>query len=525
MPIEITAPNFPPKPDGLPYAYLGTLGVSEAILKSACIKVGKVVKLNSFETVTVSYGESEYPGIPVLIHTDVGCRDLVIKGSTPEEEPGAYFKNSALMFPFKDVEVLIVVYKDPDLLTDKVLCVIGFHGGPLLHPTYRMYALTYIDVYYGPNNKVAEEYILYDIIENKVANIPTMLSESVMSTPFFDAEGIPGTDKSKIFDFLSKGSALVQIDDEAISVERHGDYDPTVWDIYTHGYSCATGETVSPGWNTTGNYWAPDFQGTGLSCGASISSSYSPPTVSPDKPTLLQSWNHSFPELYGQPRQTDISYIKEWFPGENVYTDYRVETHNTYNYTGSRSYGYIKDAYGLYSIIISGTDSRHVNLHRSISITFDTGEEFSTDYSYSAYYNGTVIAQGVIEFTSRAINMFCYAGTGVLTGSNLIYTGKGIALYAFIKVTDKTGTGPIGNSPGTPYTVTQSETFTVGALSAVISKDTLVSTSGAFNHVADYLQRKVNASSYDTNHSYHIRFVGYYIVPFSLEESLLRDSQ
>lgn len=87
-----------------PANYLASVGMSEATLKSICMKKAVVTNVNSTGTVTVELNSISYENIPVWMHTDKGARSRLIAGqpidleAVPPDEPEDYFEDSALMF-------------------------------------------------------------------------------------------------------------------------------------------------------------------------------------------------------------------------------------------------------------------------------------------------------------------------------------------------------------------------------------------------------------------------------------------
>jgi len=217
--VEIIKPEFPgqqPETPGgpkLPYDFLASIGLTENVLKNSCVKKVEIVGIDTTETVTVDLDGTEYPDVPVWVHTDVGTRLQMVKDE-PLEDPSLYFKNAALMFPTVECEALALVYTNPETLAKEVVCIFHVIKGPKgefitdtndAYPTYRMYArfALFSDVL------VDARYYLYDMLNDSVATIPTIpIGGGPPELPFFAADGITEANVHLIENFCSQGISI-----------------------------------------------------------------------------------------------------------------------------------------------------------------------------------------------------------------------------------------------------------------------------------------------------------------------------
>jgi len=235
MPYEIIKPNWPKNKDAKDgfYPYLATVGLTHEKLRNSCIKKGIVTGIFSAQSVNITIDNIEYTDVPVWMHTDHGAREQLIKEEVLVDQSN-YFKNAALMFPFPgnistssgttlEPEVLVIVYTNPETSVVEVIAVIGilqnvfqiFDTVADPYPTYNLYFYFKIvserweatgssNEYPGELKGSRELYFLYDMINDTVANIPTII-DSEPSLPFFNAENILQADTDKITDFISSG--------------------------------------------------------------------------------------------------------------------------------------------------------------------------------------------------------------------------------------------------------------------------------------------------------------------------------
>lgn len=254
MEFEIIKPDFPPSDLTLSgvWPYLASVGVDKTILEDCCFKKGIVKKVSGRTTVTVEIDEEEYDDVPVWMHTDIGSR-LSLKKEEEKEEPADYFKDAAFMFPLpKDIivkdanyvnqttlepEVLALVHTDPETEAITVLGVVHILKSVLTDfslardkafPTWKMYAvfqLTAVTLYhddlpYRPYYDSFSEYAIIDVMESKIASVPTFLTLDPFShipsdptLPFIEINGISGqegdAENNALWYFLSNPRRLV----------------------------------------------------------------------------------------------------------------------------------------------------------------------------------------------------------------------------------------------------------------------------------------------------------------------------
>ena len=193
------------------YPYLASVGITSEELALCCIKKGVVKKLDSLQNVTVEVDSVEYENVPVWIHTDAGARYAAVKG-VEKANPSDYFKDAALMFPFPggvsvfqrgnwsgtSTPTVFVLMKNDE----KVLGVVGIVGSATQQfpnstepfRTYRPYI--YMEARWESfmlgNEIKHKRYYLYDVLNQKVAEIPTYGEgpNFVPGLPFVPVDGI-----------------------------------------------------------------------------------------------------------------------------------------------------------------------------------------------------------------------------------------------------------------------------------------------------------------------------------------------
>jgi hypothetical protein len=213
-------PNFPDRGGHDSYEYLASTALTPDTLRYCCAVEGEVVGIHSRQSVNVLLNGVTYHDIPVWIHTDVGARAALLKGV--ESSPEDYFKDAALMFPFPggvgymdptgtyimgtsvDPKVLALVYTNPDTFVKEPICVFhilqninsSFPSSTYPYPTYKMFCKVRIS---ASNSLIGvggyyDEVFLYDVIEGKVAVIPTLVTNElgslVPSLPMVEAKGV-----------------------------------------------------------------------------------------------------------------------------------------------------------------------------------------------------------------------------------------------------------------------------------------------------------------------------------------------
>jgi len=193
------------------YKYLAQVEAEAEVVRNLCVKKATVIGLDSRETVTIKIDGITHHSVPVRIHTDIGARMAVIR-ETDEGVPANLFEDAALMFPLpggsllayvdeegnrlysRAPEVLTVVeYSDSGSYIVRYVCGILDSGlsiyGPW--PTYRPFLKVTLTVdYAGMVETVSVAMIVYDIIHNRIASMPTQTeikSPPEYKNPFVDA--------------------------------------------------------------------------------------------------------------------------------------------------------------------------------------------------------------------------------------------------------------------------------------------------------------------------------------------------
>jgi hypothetical protein len=213
--MTVSHPMWPGREGHAWYEYLGSIGIRPGTLKNCYVRKATITGLSSRQAVKISYVRDgvtlTLENVPVWIHTDIGTRLAMIKG-VEQGLPEDYFKDAALMFPFPGVEgryyspeVLILCVFDAVENTDNVLAVIHILqnvttiGLSAIAPTtYGMFVK--VRVGWTTATTTQYEYCLYDIINDRVASIPTA-TVGGPALPFIDAEGLSAA--TQIDAFLS----------------------------------------------------------------------------------------------------------------------------------------------------------------------------------------------------------------------------------------------------------------------------------------------------------------------------------
>lgn len=273
---EIVKPDRPGLEDETPYPYLAGVEVQKNILKHCCVREAKVKAINSLTTITVEYNGSNYPNVPVWIHTDYGARKNILEGAE-KDNPAEYFARSALMFTTLDTIVYALVFTDPETKSESVVSVINIdeNTSESPPPTYRPFLKFKIRLYTSLFYDDRREFFLYDVINDRIANIPTWNSTTEPELPFFDAEGLRNdlevNDIAKLNNFLDRGFSYINYDPTATAT-LHGDLLVEWGDAGAAvSSSCrgSSGALVSPAY--TGTYDVRFANLTGACYGSTVS--------------------------------------------------------------------------------------------------------------------------------------------------------------------------------------------------------------------------------------------------------------
>lgn len=289
-------PNWPPRPDHVCYEYLASVGITGSRLDRCCVKEVEVVGVTDRQKVTVRYNDTDYPDIPVFVHTDIGARRALVLGEQ-YEDASEYFKDAALMFPFPGGSgyytpmVLAVVYSNPETHTEEVLCVYNVvqtvnknfesNKPPMTYRVYVKYRISHKGGAPDAPMIAYPDYNLYDLINDDFAVIPTRLDgyEGDPSLPMITAKGL--SDPTQIDLFCGRGIRLAFETEfgagmpewNAVSSYQnrgcHSLYPGTLSGVYG-ACTCEGGTVADPGWTRSGSagnytYSSACFGGTGVS--------------------------------------------------------------------------------------------------------------------------------------------------------------------------------------------------------------------------------------------------------------------
>ena len=214
---EIVKPNFPAQ-EG--YEYLASVGLTEEVLKNCCVKEAEVVAVNSRQTVTVECDGVEYADVPVWIHTDIGARTALMKGV--EVTPEDYFKDAALIFPFKKYSgsygstilfeplVFVIQHNNPATEEKTVLGIIGVQqninsSAISLQQTYRPYLTFILSAKKWQATTTTYYHTLIDMMTGGIAVIPSY-TDGVPHSPMLPVD--METTSSRYSNFLSGGAVI-----------------------------------------------------------------------------------------------------------------------------------------------------------------------------------------------------------------------------------------------------------------------------------------------------------------------------
>lgn len=216
--MDYVKPNSPHIADPPGYPYLAA-GVIDRVMLNGCVRKVEVSGINSIEagTVTIEYGGSTYENVPVVMHTDYGCRRKEIKAVEEEvDQVEGYFERAALQFIIgegdqykkwagtawetnyqtlsENPEALALFYIQPGWTTYTPLCVFSIvqnlpaaaYGSPapLLGgwPSYRPYFSISSAIREGGVNR--SEAILFDPWTGGIAQIPNADFSAIVSADF-----------------------------------------------------------------------------------------------------------------------------------------------------------------------------------------------------------------------------------------------------------------------------------------------------------------------------------------------------
>jgi hypothetical protein len=269
--------------------YLAKIDFTEAELDRLCVKKAEVIGVSSRQSVKILCEGVEYEDVPVWIHTDCGARHWYLKGLEAVEEdqeppiaPTAaeYFKDAALMFPFPGGAYIKSGGSEFQTITPYVLVVFtvteeattprgvinileNIVDNPDRDPykTYRpflRFRFRHTSSIGGGDILHSRTY-LYDLIEEKVASVPTWnFATESWELPFKNLEDIEDIDVDKELDIFTSGAPHIpeaRLRLTSLTSEHHGT------DVYGRdalypyqnqwGISTCDGETLSPGWGGT----------------------------------------------------------------------------------------------------------------------------------------------------------------------------------------------------------------------------------------------------------------------------------
>lgn len=259
--MTLVKPTFPPAEEA--YKYLASSGLTVAQLQNICIKEAEVIGVSGLNEIDVRLGGVDYHNVPVWIHTDCGSRVKLAKGAEESALASAYFRHSALHFPFQQgfvyhiygesppqyhyvmqQIVLVMVHTDPETSAVSIIAAVRIILGPtglnkfLLGEffdnkpaeTYRM--VIEVRVYLEQSGETLE-YSLWDAVEEAPVNIPTYI-DGVAGPPFYPASGISYED-SAVISFFLWGSLFDSAPPSAtMEVTDYGDMGPGSGGVPTH---------------------------------------------------------------------------------------------------------------------------------------------------------------------------------------------------------------------------------------------------------------------------------------------------
>lgn len=328
---NIVKPTWPPlDSDTDIYEYLASVGFSESMFKSLCVKEAIVTEVASLttSTVTIEMDSIEYTDVPVWVHTDRGCRRRVILG-TEANDPKSYFEGVGALFPMRGSSyhesvpyqwfglpgwgevtrtprVMVLSY-----ISDEIVYVLGvvsiidsgvyesggnsiFDRRTYAHPTFSPMVLLY------ETTGSVRSFSLFDLLTGEIASIP-----NIDYTAFIDAEGLYPLDYNYVFEgaFQERFSSSNYYESFCHVVDPDDSTPSGVGDVTNIGGCTCNGAPLAPeSWHCTS--YANEYTYTwedSCEAGAFVNSSIdSPYTAEINIPTSAGASYGATGDIYGK---------------------------------------------------------------------------------------------------------------------------------------------------------------------------------------------------------------------------------